>query len=140
MSDAPNAENRKYIRFTNNNVLKCRKYSLQSGASQTEINAVVKNMSAGGVLFESSKQYQINDLLKLEIDLPGWEKFKAEFYKGNRVSQPAPVSVLASVVRVEVMKPGKLFDIGACFVGIDDGHQWALIKYSKNRMKYGDNG
>ena len=42
--------------------------------------------------------------------------------------------VLATVVRVEIVGLGK-YDIGAAFVGIDQGHQWALIKYVKEKVK-----
>lgn len=92
------------------------------------VEGILKNYSGGGVLFESTIRYDIGDLLKLEIALPGWERFKNEFYKEDRLSRSDPVVVLASVVRVECMGPPSLFDVGVCFVGIDEDDRWAVIK------------
>jgi len=124
-------ERRKYIRLANDSVLWCRKYSLM-GTSESEIEAVaskVKDISAGGALFETRENYTLGDLVKLEIDIPGWEKYKAEFFKGDHVTRNEPVVILAKVVRVEIIHSGELYDIGVVFAGIDDGHQWALLKY-----------
>lgn len=45
------------------------------------------------------------------------------------MSTSDPLIVLASVVRVEALPDENRFDIGVCFSAIDDGHQWALMKY-----------
>ena len=90
--------------------------------------AAFKDISAGGLLFECKRKYDIGNLLKLEIVIPGWEKFKSEFYKPDESSRSKPLIALASVVRVEMVKPG-LYDIGVSFAGIDEGHQSALLQY-----------
>lgn len=131
-------ERRKYVRVATQCLLTCEKFTAQNlGITNAEnkIEAITKDLSAGGILFEASEQYEIGTLLKFEINVPGWERFKAEFYKNDRVSSSAPLVLLASVVRVEVIETGKRYDIGACFVAIDDGHQWALVKYINSRLK-----
>lgn len=125
-------ERRRYIRIESTEVLDCQMFNsnaLLDGGAGERIRAVAKNISAGGVLFESHIKYDIGNLLKLDIDLPGWEKFKAEFYKYDEVTHTEPLVILATVVRVEVLKPEKLYDIGVCFSAIDEGHRWALLKY-----------
>ena len=85
------------------------------------------------MLFESNVKFDLGTLLRIEIDIPGWERFKNEFYKTYEASKSSPLVVLASVVRVEVVYPENRFDIDVCFSAIDKGHQWALIKYVGNR-------
>ncbi len=129
------AERRKYIRLANKNILHHQRFSLHSMPLDDKFHAVLKNVSAGGCLFESKHRYELGDMLKLEIDLKGWEKFKSEFYRVENASRVHPVVVLASVMRVEMIKPSSLYDIGVCFVGIDEGHRWAVIKYIQNQIQ-----
>ena len=132
MTAAHGEERRKYVRISSGHIVRFETFTaekLGSADISSLVQTVMKNVSAGGVLFSTGTKYDVGTLLKLEIDLPGWEKFKTEFYKNDTVSRSQPVIVLATIVRVEVVDPGKLFDIGACFVGIDEGHQWALMRY-----------
>ncbi len=124
-------EKRKYLRLDTEDILLWRKFTsdeLIKGKSDLDIITVTKNTSAGGVLFESDTKFELGELLKIEISMPGWEKFKAEFYKIDEPSHRSPLIVLAHVVRVEVISDGK-FDVGVCFSAIDEGHEWALMKY-----------
>lgn len=127
-------ERRRFIRIQARYMLRHEKYSLKADQDRKAVAGVVKNYSGDGALFESKTKYDIGDILKLEIDIPGWDKFKTEFYKEKRTSASEPIVVLASVVRVEVMVPDDLYDIGVFFVGIDKGHQGALIKQINTRL------
>ncbi|MCK5579812.1 MAG: PilZ domain-containing protein [Candidatus Omnitrophica bacterium] len=134
MTVAEQTERRKYVRIENHDVLKCKRFTANDfGSSQDEemVRAVLKDLGAGGVLFESDKKIDVGTVLKMEIDVSGWERFKSEFYKSDRMTRKEPLVVLANVVRVEVVEPGRKYDIGVCFSAIDDGHQWALMKYVK---------
>jgi hypothetical protein len=95
----------------------------------------VKNYSPGGALFESKTPYSLGDILKLEITIPGWQRYKNEFYREDRTSRPEPVVILACVLRVEVLVPDQLYEIGVQFVGIDEGDRWALVKQIKTQLK-----
>lgn len=126
-------ERRKYIRLSTKHIGRISPYSISNIDQSSQIETIVKNVSAGGALFESKKKYSLGDLICIEIDLPGWEKFKSGFYKPGQLSKGDPVVAIANVVRVEVVKLGKLFDIGICFVGVDDDHQRAIKKYVRKK-------
>ncbi|MBU1862732.1 MAG: PilZ domain-containing protein [Candidatus Omnitrophica bacterium] len=127
-------ERRKYVRFKKSYILKCEHYTIPRKADEQEINSASKNISAGGILFESNSSYNIGDILKLEINLPQWEKDKPEFYKATSLSSSQPLIALGTVMRVEIITEG-LFDIGVCFSAVDEGHLMALIRYIDERIK-----
>ncbi|HPS20120.1 MAG TPA: PilZ domain-containing protein [Candidatus Omnitrophota bacterium] len=130
-------ERRKYVRLPEHCVLKCEKLTtgeLFGGTvEQHHIEGVTKNISAGGVLLETKEPFKLGEIIKMEIALPGWEKFKSEFYKTDSVSRSHPLVVLGKVVRVETF--GDKYDMGICFVAIDEGHRWAVLKYVSEKNK-----
>ncbi len=119
-------EQRRYVRIKQNAILTCEKYVFPPG-SDARLQASAKDVSSGGVLFESANAYAIGDTLWIGLSLPGWEKCKVEFYKGGD-SYSSPLWALVSVVRVEALGNGR-FDIGARFCALDAGDQLALEKY-----------
>ncbi|MCA9400444.1 MAG: PilZ domain-containing protein [Candidatus Omnitrophica bacterium] len=125
-------ERRKFVRIPQNYILRFAPLNPEdftgSGLEQ-QILGVVKNLSVGGALFESRVPLSTGTLLKVEIELPGWEKFKSEFYKNDKTTQSSPLVALATVVRVEVIVPNDKFDIGVVFSAVDQGHKWALMQY-----------
>ncbi len=132
MSKLFNEERRKYYRLPFQTVLRCEKFQFHKTFDNKQIEAALKNVSAGGILFESDKPYALKDILQIELEIPGWEKFKNEFYKSDELTASKPLIVLGSVVRVEVIHQG-VYDIGVCFAGIDHGHQEALLKFIKDK-------
>ena len=90
----------------------------------------LKNVSASGALIETPKIYQIGDVLLVNLNIPGWEKYKSDFIRPGTLTRSEPLHVVASVVRVEFIRAG-LHEIGVCFVGIDETHQKALAKLIK---------
>lgn len=121
-------EKRKYIRIRAQHMLMHEKYILNPLDDEELVEGLLGNYSAGGVLFESKTKYNIGDLLKLEISIPGWEQFKNEFYKEDAITPSRPIIVLAKIIHVENIVVDELYDIGVCFVGIDENHRWALMK------------
>jgi len=87
----------------------------------------MRDLSLTGVRFESDTEYPGGTLLKLELDLPGWEREKIDFYRSDTSEALKPLVVLAEVrwARPE----GDRFEIGALFVNIDEWHRKALEKY-----------
>jgi len=131
-------ERRKYKRIEKECIVNFGEFSasgLGIAGADAKIESITKDLSAGGILFASKRSYEIGSILKFELAIPGWEKFKAEFIKPDSVTRSKPLVAVVSVVRVEVIKPGSLYEIGGCFVGIDDGHQWALVKYVGAELK-----
>jgi len=126
-------ERRKYVRITYESVVECEKFSIpRNHESVREFN--IKNISAGGVLFESFEKYEIGDILKIKISAQGWEKYLSEFYKPERLSVSEPIVALGKVVRIEDLGNGN-FDIGVEFIGIDEMHRKAFDKFIKKQKE-----
>ncbi|MFH0753383.1 MAG: PilZ domain-containing protein [Candidatus Omnitrophota bacterium] len=123
-------ERRKFLRIHEEDVLVCEPFdaSVLRGDSGKRRHVVSKDLSQGGLLFESREPFEIGTILKLQVDIPGWEKFKTGFIKVNEISGRHPLVTLGKVVRVEDVGAGN-FDIGIAFVALDSGHKLALQKY-----------
>lgn len=131
-------ERRKYIRIPAKHILECKRFTAEDLISEevgNHIRSITRNCSAGGVLFETNTRFYIGELLEIEINIPGWEKFKAEFYKGDAISSEKPLIVLATVIRVDTVEPNTRYEIGVCFSAIDKGHEWAILKYINQKIK-----
>ena len=125
-------ERRKYLRISRNYILDCTLFSiknLQMEPDQQVMQGVMRNISAGGVLFESECKFAVGTLLKIDLALPGWQRFKTEFLKEDTFSISEPLTVLARVVRLEVIELDRLYDVGVCFSAVDEGHKIGLLKY-----------
>ncbi|NTV29820.1 MAG: hypothetical protein HGA80_07055 [Candidatus Omnitrophica bacterium] len=130
-------DRRKYVRLSEEDLIVCETFSagtFEQQKSSDKFYAFTKNLGEGGILFESDVFFDIGVMLKLEIDIPGWEKYKAEFYKGDAPSGRKPFVVLGKVVRVEDIGGGR-FDIGVVFMAVDGGHKMALHKYVEQSDK-----
>lgn len=123
-------ERRKYLRVVSKRPIKHTKFRLFGKNSEKLTESITKNLSAGGILFESDVLYLPGDLVRMDIDIPGWEKYKTEFLKPGQINRNQPVTVLAKVIRVEIKFP-RLYEVRAAFVGIDEDHQKALSKFFK---------
>lgn len=123
-------ERRKFTRVVEEDLLICEPFDAVAfgGDIKRRAHVFTKSLSEGGILFESSEIFEIGALLKLQLDIPGWEKYKVEFYKGDAPSTRDLLVALARVVRVEDLGGGN-YDIGVAFVALDTGHRAALKKY-----------
>jgi hypothetical protein len=126
-------ERRSFIRIAEEDLLVCEPFdpAVFSGVIAKRVRTFTKNVSENGILFEANEAYGIGALLKLQIDIPGWEKYKTGFYKVGAVSRNQPLVVLGKVVRVEDIGEG-VFDIGVVFTAVDGAHREALKKYLAN--------
>lgn len=120
-------ERRQFVRIDLQNIAKIEEYKI--GGKGERIDTLVKNISAGGILFETNYKYDIGVLLKLEVNIPGWDKYKTEFLKYDKSSASEPLVALAAVVRIEAIDLGSRYEIGACFINIDSDHLKALMHY-----------
>jgi len=123
-------ERRRYARIDEEDLLVCEPFDPTdfSGSVARRIRAFTKSVSENGILFEADQSFSVGMLLKLQIDIPGWEKYKAEFYKADVSSRHQPLVVLGKVVRIEDIGEGR-FDIGVAFTAVDSGHRLALQKF-----------
>ncbi len=132
MVNSGNHEKRKYARLSRKCILKCEEFTAKSfreAPAKEEIEFMTKDIGSGGISFESKIKFEPGVLLKLEIKAPGWEKFKNEFFQQDKTTRSLPLIVLAKVVRVKVVQPDKIFEIGVCFCAIDEGHKSAFSTY-----------
>jgi hypothetical protein len=129
-------ERRRYIRIHEEDVLVCEPFDVAAfgGKTSKRMHAFTKSLSEGGLLFESDQAFEIGALLKLQVDIPGWEKYKPEFRKGDEPSGRHPFIVLGKVVRIEDVGGG-VFDIGVLFTAVDPGHKLALKKYLEREYR-----
>jgi len=127
-------ERRKYVRLAAQHIIKCEPYTIPAENGHTKEELLSKNISAGGILFEAHRHYAIGDIIRIEITIPGWDKYKPEFYKTQALSYSQPLVTLGSVVRVELVTEN-IYDIGVCLIGIDEKHQMALEKYIAEQRK-----
>lgn len=131
------SEHRKYVRIPRRYIVHCSPFTAKDLLSPGRDNiteGLLKNISCGGILFESKAKYDVGMLLRIELALPGWEKFKTEFFREDSYPLFNPLTVLANVVRLEVLEDG-LFDIGACFSAVDEGDKWTLFKYIQRHAR-----
>jgi len=128
------AERRKYIRIPSKDIITCKKYG--AGPGQAAREAMLRNISAEGIRFQSKEQYALGDVVKIELYLPGWEKFNPGFYKDDALLDQRPLVALGTVVRIELISSGT-YEIGVYLSGVDEGHRWALREYIKNKLKKG---
>jgi hypothetical protein len=86
-----------------------------------------KDLSEGGLLFQSDVLIPMGVYVKLQFYVHDWEKHKIEFYREEDIEK-GPFTVIGKVVRDELIKPG-CFDIGVEFIAVDVGHKQALRNY-----------
>jgi hypothetical protein len=133
MQEMINSERRKYQRLPARLELTCVPFRL-GGFSFGISKSMTKNIGAGGILLESRKKYSLSELLKLEINIPGWEKFKPEFYRPDVSTGSKPLVAIGKVVWISEGKLSEVFDMGIQFMGIDEGHQWGLMKFINSKV------
>jgi len=126
-------DRRKYVRIPAQHVLRCERYTIPRVAERKEATSL--NLSAGGILFVSAAEFKKGELLRIELELDNWEKYKAEFYKPDQTASSRPFVVIGTVVHSEKRQDEK-FDIGVNFSGMDEGHRWALMKYLKDKAAH----
>lgn len=133
-TDVQNAvERRKFIRINTQHVVSCCLLTIPFFKNETCHDCVSHNLSANGVLFRSKKRFNVGDVLRLAIKVPGWEKHKPEFLKPDALTIPEALIAVGNVVRVK--EHAESFDIAVYLQGIDEGHQRAIKRYINIRIK-----
>lgn len=124
MKDGGNRERRRFKRLPESFRVEWAEVAFGSGRKKAASDT--KDVGAGGLLIESSEPCGIGTVLNLKISVPGWKKFRPGFLKYDWTSAPEPLVALGRVVRVEEVLPGRLYEIGVSFTGMDEIEQGAL--------------
>lgn len=127
-------ERRKYARVPIDCVIKCEKYAIGETDGTDSVSVDAMDMSAGGLLLQTNQEYVLGDVLRIEIELPGWNKYKVEFIKPDSITEDRALVALASVVRVERLAESG-YEIGVRLAGVDDGHRLAFERYIYEKVK-----
>ncbi len=89
--------------------------------------SVFKDVSAGGLLLSSARDYPLSTLLKLEVHIPGWGKTQHTFGPATE-KDVRPLVAVGQVVRVEQMDSGG-FELGIKFLNVYPDDWAALLKF-----------
>ena len=126
------SERRKFLRIDEGSVLSCEECVIPR--TSQKFSVVSKDISAGGLLFSAPAPVDLGTVLRFEVSIAGWQKFKPEFRKSEQIDDKTPLVALGTVVRVEHMNDGT-YEIGVRLDGVDEGHRMALEQYVKSRAK-----
>jgi len=112
-------------------VVACEPFTDQPVRGECADQAVMSNLSAGGLLLKSEKNYGIGDVLHIEMTLPGWEKFAS----AGAVAVSSPLLDLrGKVVRIEELADG-MYEIGVRITGMDECRRVALERFIYEQVK-----
>lgn len=104
-------ERRRYTRVATNLYIT---YSMPGAESSEAGIFVSKNVSGGGILFESFREIPVGTVFDLAIHLP---------------THPFPLSAKGKVVRLEKTRPYGRYDVGMSLIEISEKERRELIKY-----------
>jgi len=130
--DREQSERRQFLRVAAENVVFCEEYAIPP-SDDPPVEARISNLSAGGILIKSDHAYALGDVLRLSLRLPGWERYKQEFFKAGVPSLSKPLTALGTVVRVTQVGPN-VYELGICLSGMDEGHRRAVDRYLRDRV------
>ena len=125
-------ERRLFVRVPRKGLVKFRTMNLPKTLWRDD-ETIYKNISAGGLLFESPHALPLGTLLKLEIELRDWSR-----YVDQRAPAPytdLPLKLLAEVVRCAEVAPRAAYDVAVEFVGLDPKYQQAIVAYLDEMFK-----
>jgi len=90
------------------------------------------DISAGGILVETDKKFNVNDTVKIEIYIPLWGQFKKKFYSED-IPDEQPLSVVGTIVRTVPLAEGRC-QLGIVFSVIKDADRDVLTKYIREKL------
>lgn len=110
------SERRKYPRFK-------KKVKVLSGEVTYPIDeanfarGISENISLGGILVNTEKQFEKGSLIQLRITIPGWHKYHPGFIRVIKDSTGSPLNAICEVLRCE--QSGRGYALAARFINID---------------------
>jgi hypothetical protein len=131
-------ERRKFVRIPKENILFVSECDVMEELNLKDkgekIQAKTLNISAGGLLFEAGSRFDIGKVLKIELMLPHWEKYKRSLERAEFTYPTKPFLLLGQVVRLEFLRES-LYDIGVTFVGIEEDCREILVAYVNAQLE-----
>lgn len=118
-------ERRQYRRMPLEATVSFQELSFHKGGEPAQSS--YKDVSVGGLLLESPREYPLGTLLKLEIRVPGWGRFQNHFGPVQEADS-RPLVALGTVVRIEQLDQGG-FELGIKFQNVYPDDLAALMKF-----------
>lgn len=116
-----------YIRVPKDFVVTYNELSMGSGEREKFTSKLI-NISVHNILFESEKKYTDGTVIKLEFQMPRWEKFSPEFMKFDRTSISKPFVAIGQVGQVWEYEKDRYL-LGVELKNVDTTHSEALRRY-----------
>lgn len=118
-------ERRKFLRLAKKYSLRHSRY-VPINFDDEVIESTTLNISAGGLLFASTEKYDLSELLRLEIEIPDWQKFIPGGFAEKGLPPGGPFAAKGIVTRTEYFAVNH-YHIAVSFVGLDRQELWALM-------------
>ena len=116
------SERRIYARIQQGFTVKVQELDLYQELRLTgrkkEAAAMIVNLSASGALLSSGQFYGEKTILKLQVDMPEWQKHTGSFFRHSVVLPSPPMILTGEVVRSKRSSAGS-HAVAVRFVGID---------------------
>lgn len=125
-------ERRQFERLNRTDVIQVKEFAFPD-RGQYE-SAQIKDISGGGLQIESKKFFPEKTLLKIEMNISGWQRYSKTFLKHFGAPSTRPLIVLAEVVRCNAVIIGARYDIALVFSGIDEGQRQALVRFIRDNL------
>ncbi len=118
LSDDSQNNRRLFIRLNNKLNLKYQvvkspqKISLEKTSS--EQFSILKNVSAGGILFIAFQQFPIGTILHINLEL---------------LDNEEPIKCLVKIMRIREIEENKTYEMGACFLDLSNRERNRISRY-----------
>ncbi len=132
-SGSGDSDKREFLRLPQEFKLSYKPLEFPLGGHEKK-ETTVKDVSGGGILFESTTMFDIGSVLQLEVNLEGWYKHRSSFFKSTKEKIHEPLTVIGEVVRIEKLDGGN-FDIGVKFTNVYDDDHISLLKFINSKIK-----
>lgn len=109
-------ERRTYPRIPFWYIVKYRVYKSPPPAPDILVDSQSKNISSGGILLETNRQYDVSTLLEIELDVPVIKK------------QHVCAKVIGRVVRSVCLEENKAYDTAIEFTSIPDAYRNNILQ------------
>ena len=119
---------RRYARLNLSFMAGCGKARPASLEAKERQQAQAAHTRSGGFIFASAELFNVGDLLRLELRIPGWGKFMAAQPRAGKAREDDKLDVLGKVTLAEMTLDGG-YDIGVCFVNLDSGRRELLLRH-----------
>lgn len=119
--------NRNYGRIPREYLIEFSEFDFSG--DKPSIPSSLKDISGGGVRFETPQPIEIGTMLKMKLSIPGWDRHKTGFLQTGLQPPLEPLVTLGRVVRVDRAELEGKYDIGVAFECIDEDHRSAVMKH-----------